>query len=58
MDADQMQPVRGRERYVGFEMSPEQALPVVFPCSLPEAESGEQLIGLETFTPLLEAEGQ
>lgn len=58
MDADQMQPARGCERYFGFEMSPEQALPVVFPHSLPKAESREQLIGLETFTLLLEAEGQ
>lgn len=58
MVTDQLQPARGRERYFGFEMSPEQALSVVFPRSLPKAESREQLIALETFTLLLKAEGQ
>lgn len=58
MDADQTQPARGRKRYCGFEMSPEQALPVIFLHLLPKAESQEQLMGLETFTLLLETEGQ
>lgn len=44
----------GCERCSGFEMSPEQALLVIFLCLLPKAESQrEQLGGLRAFTLLL-----
>ena len=56
MDADQTQPGRGCERCSGFEMSPEQALPVIFLHWLPKDKSQrEQLAGLRAFTLLLPA---